>query len=103
MYDTQSAPHFSEGDGKAIFISFKGSALTIIHASSNLVAKKAAIKALPVPGIMGLVQQGLKALESSLDAFENALMASEPVSRNFTLSIWWYSDATVYRMMSRVK
>lgn len=76
--DIQSAPHFSEGDGKAILNSFRGSARILVDILSKLITKRATIKALPVPGITGLVRQGLEALHSRLGAFSNALMASEP-------------------------
>jgi hypothetical protein len=87
MCTSQSTPHFSEGDGKAIFKLFQSSAPTFIRALSNLAAKKAAIKGLPVTGIKSLVQQALKTLHSDLNAFENAMIASELVSHNCTLSL----------------
>jgi hypothetical protein len=80
MHDSQSAPHFSERDGREILNLFKAPALRVTHISSALVAKKTIIEALPVPGIAGLVREGLQSLHASFVKFVDALIASEPVS-----------------------
>ncbi|TFK33388.1 hydrophobic surface binding protein A-domain-containing protein [Crucibulum laeve] len=71
-------PPISETDGQTILKSVQGFEPTILDALKQIVAKKAALAALPVGGIVALVKQDLGFLSGNTTAFENALIASAP-------------------------
>jgi hypothetical protein len=51
-----------------------------VDALKGIVAKKSAFDNLPLAGVGSLVKQDLTTLQSDTKAFENALVAAEPVS-----------------------
>ncbi|KAF8885354.1 hydrophobic surface binding protein A-domain-containing protein [Infundibulicybe gibba] len=71
-------PPIAEADAQAILTNFQALLPRIIAALDDIVAQKANIAALPIPGIPILVCRDLKNLQASTDAFADALIASAP-------------------------
>lgn len=69
-----------ESDGQTIISAVEAFESTIVSALNTIVTEKAAFQALPIGGIPALVLQDLQTLNTDTTAFENALIASAPVS-----------------------
>ncbi|KAF5324335.1 hypothetical protein D9619_011311 [Psilocybe cf. subviscida] len=68
----------SESDGQSILNAVTAIKPTILSALTGIVAKKAALTALPVGGIPALVKSDLASLNTATSAFEAALIAKAP-------------------------
>ncbi|KAG6889516.1 hypothetical protein C0995_000396 [Termitomyces sp. Mi166 len=70
----------SESDGQAILACFQSLLPNITKASTDIVARKEAIMALPLVGVFGLVQQNFVSLNGSTNNLASALIACAPPS-----------------------
>ncbi|KAF9041552.1 hydrophobic surface binding protein A-domain-containing protein [Panaeolus papilionaceus] len=68
----------SETDGASILSAVQTLEPTIINTLSDLVAKKATIAAIPINGLIALVLQDLKNLNTATTALEGALLKLAP-------------------------
>ena len=75
----QATGNFDETDGQTILTSVQAFVPAISDTLSAIVTKKAAFQALPIAGILGVIQQDLNNLNTSTAAFETALIAASPV------------------------
>jgi hypothetical protein len=77
--DSQASAAFSEADGSTILNAVEALQPQIISALTNLDAQHAKFAALPIGGIIALVEADLKTLSTDTTNFENALTAKAPV------------------------
>jgi hypothetical protein len=93
----------SESDGQDILNRIEAVNPTIFDALNAIVAKKPALAALPLGGIVPLVHQDLINLESNTTAFSNALIAQAPVSDSLSWELCMHADRFSCRMISRTR
>ncbi|KAG6816485.1 hypothetical protein H0H87_005691 [Tephrocybe sp. NHM501043] len=73
----------ADSDAQAILALIEALEPTIDDALLKIVARKAALVALPLGGLPALVKQDLANLNASTNGLESALIASAPVSSDF--------------------
>ena len=68
-----------------------------------IVDKKPALEALPIGGIVGVIQQDLNFLYSNTTAFENALIAAAPVRSCPVNGTFYYKLIPVFAIQDELK
>jgi len=76
--DIDSTARFDDDDGKTVVTAVQGVKPLIIAALEDITAKKAAFAALPVGGIIDLVENDLTTLNTNTIAFSKALSKAVP-------------------------